>query len=156
MKDWNMALKYVFLNLASFFSYLTFWLLIVLVTSSVWWLNTSTPCFWVVRKKSAFLEAALSLLMFYFPRIYFMYHIVHFPVQWLVTPLNMSGDGNMALLPSITSGPSHNTERNELFLLQAVEQISSNSLSCLICSLMLKQKMGPGSVFHLHIYSGNR
>lgn len=60
----------------------------------------------------------------------------------------------MALLASIASAPLHNTERNELFLLQVVEQISSNSLSCLIRSLMLKRKMGPGSVFHLHIYSG--
>lgn len=54
--------------------------------------------------------------MFYLPRKYCMYHLKHFPVQWSVTPLNLSGDGNMALLPPITSGLLHNTERNELFL----------------------------------------
>lgn len=150
-----MVVRCILLIFSSLVSHWSSWFVIVLATGSLWCLWALFTQ-WLSRKQPAILGATLSLLIFYFSRIYFMYHTIHFPAQWLVTPVNMSGDGNMALLPSITSGPWHNTERNELFLLQAVEQISSNSLSCLICSLMLKEKMGPGSIFHLHIYCWNR
>lgn len=153
MEDWNMVVNHVFLSLASIISHRTFWLPIVSVASSLWtFLRHSLA----MQKEECISWSYPSPSDVWFPRIYFRCHVVHFPVQRLVTPLNMSGDGNVALRPPVTSGPSHNTERNELFLLQTVERISSNSLLCLICSLMPKQKMGPGSVCHLPVYSGNR
>lgn len=94
------------------------------------------PISWIARKKSVFLPTALSHLVFYLPRRYFMYHFIRFPDQWLVTPLNMSGDGNMALLPLITSGLLHNTGRNELFLCKRWNKsvaLVSHASSVLLC-----------------------
>lgn len=99
-------------------------------------LSSFCPISWLARKKSVFLWTALSLLVFYLPRKYFIYHFMCFPVQWLVTPLNMLGDGNMALLPPITSGLLHNTERNELFLCKRWNKsvaVVSHASSVLLC-----------------------